>query len=62
MLLGLYNEHNFTNGGFLAPMALEALPEEKRPQACIDCKSCEEVCPQEIKISEALADFVEKLK
>ena len=62
MLLGLYNEHNFTNGGFLAPMALEALPEEKRPQACIDCKSCEEVCPQQIKISEALADFVEKLK
>ena len=43
-------------------MALEALPEEKRPQACIDCKNCEEVCPQQIKISEALADFVEKLK
>ena len=61
-LLGLYNEHSFSDGGFIAPMAIEAMPEEKRPQACIGCKKCEEVCPQEIKISEALADFVEKLK
>ncbi len=61
-LLGLYNEHNFSDGGFLAPMALGTMPEEKQPQACIGCKKCEEVCPQEIKISEALADFVEKLK
>lgn len=61
-LLELYNEHSFSGGGFLAPMALEAMPEEKRPSACIGCKSCEEVCPQEIKISEALADFTEKLK
>ena len=61
-LLGLYNEHNFSDGGFLAPMTLGSMPEEKQPQACIGCQKCEEVCPQEIKISEALADFVEKLK
>jgi len=30
-LLGLYNEHCFTGGGFLAPMALSAEPEEKKP-------------------------------
>ncbi len=56
-LLELYNEHSFTGGGFLAPMALMALPEDKRPQACVGCRSCEAVCPQQIKISEALADF-----
>lgn len=62
MLLNLYNEHNFTNGGFMAPFALQAVPKEKHPDACIGCKSCEAVCPQRIKISETLADFVEKLK
>ena len=61
MLLNLYNEHSFTGGGFLAPMALMAVPEEKRPGACIGCRSCEAVCPQQIKISEALAAFRQKL-
>lgn len=48
-------------GGFIAPMAVEALPEEKRPAACIGCRSCEAVCPQQLKISEAMADFSRKL-
>ena len=61
-LLELYNEHNFTGGGFIAPMALMAIPKEKHPDACVGCRSCEEVCPQQIKISEAMADFAEKLK
>ena len=60
-LLELYNEHNFTGGGFIAPMALMAVPEEKQPGACVGCRSCEAVCPQQIKISEALADFKGKL-
>lgn len=61
-LLALYNEHRFTGGGFLAPMALSALPADKQPSACIGCRSCEAVCPQQIKISEALADFAGMLK
>lgn len=61
-LLELYNEHNFTGGGFLAPMALMAVPQEKQPSACVGCKSCEAVCPQQIKISEAMADFTSKLQ
>ena len=60
-LLELYNEHCFTGGGFIAPMALMAVPEEKQPGACVGCRSCEEVCPQQIKISEAMADFAAKL-
>ena len=61
-LIKMYNEHTFTGGGFLAPMLIESLPEDKRPSACLACRSCEAVCPQEIKISEILADFTEKLK
>ena len=60
-LLALYNEHCFTEGGFIAPMALSAYPQEKLPSACIGCRSCEAVCPQQIKISEAMADFSQKL-
>lgn len=60
-LLALYNEHCVTDGGFIAPMALSAIQEEKRPGACIGCRSCEAVCPQQIKVSEAMADFVRKL-
>ena len=62
MLLELYNEHCFTGGGFIAPMALMAVPEEKHPAACIGCRGCEAVCPQQIRISEALADFAQKLR
>ena len=60
-LLSLYNEHAYTGGGLIAPMALSALPPEKQPSACLKCRSCEQVCPQQIKISEVLADFSGKL-
>ena len=60
-LLNLYNEHCFTEGGFIAPMALSSYPDDKKPSACIGCRSCEAVCPQQIKISEAMADFAEKM-
>lgn len=61
-LIALYNEHNYTGGGFIAPMALMAIPDEKKPSACIGCRSCEKVCPQQIKISEAMSDFAQKLR
>lgn len=60
-LLSLYNESRF-NMTIITQMAIGALPEEKRPDACIGCKSCEAVCPQMLKISEAMRDFAEKLK
>lgn len=60
-LLELYNEHSFTEGGFIAPMALMAVPEDKKPSACVGCRSCEAVCPQQIKISEAMSDFNKRL-
>ena len=57
MLLELYNEHAFTGGGFIAPMRVAQLPDGKKPSACVGCRSCEAVCPQRIKISEALTSF-----
>ena len=61
-LLSLFNEHSVTGGGFIAPMAIGTLPEDKRPDSCIGCRSCEAVCPQRILISEALADFAAQMK
>ncbi len=64
-LLALYNEHLLTVSGgnmaFIAPMALMALPEDKKPSACLHCRSCERVCPQQIKISEEMTNFVKAL-
>lgn len=56
-LIALYNEHKLTGGGFIAPMAVGSMPPEKRPANCVGCRSCEEVCPQQIKISEMMKDF-----
>ncbi len=61
MLLELYNEHVFSGGGFIAPMRVAQLPDGKKPSACVGCRSCEAVCPQRIKISEALASFSTRL-
>ena len=62
MLIDLYNEFNYSGGGFIPPMVIKSLPEEKRPAACLACRACEAVCPQNIKISEMMSDFTEKLK
>ena len=61
-LLNLYNEHCFTEGGFIAPMALSSYPDDKKPSACIGCRSCEAVCPQQIKIPDVMKDFCKKLQ
>jgi predicted aldo/keto reductase-like oxidoreductase len=60
-IIELYNEHNFSDGGFIAPMAIRALG-GKTPAACVGCRSCEAVCPQNIKISEMMADFATKIR
>ena len=60
-LIALFNEHNITvDGGgfdFIAPMAVGALPADKKPSACLHCQSCEAVCPQNIGISGIMEEF-----
>lgn len=58
----LYNEHIYSGGGFIAPMAMQALSDDKKPAACLGCEACEAVCPQNIKISEMMKNFAEKVK
>ncbi len=61
-MLELYTEHKFTGGGFLAPFAIRATPEGQRPEDCLQCGACSEVCPQQIDIPAELEKFTELLK
>ncbi|MBQ8175060.1 MAG: aldo/keto reductase [Clostridia bacterium] len=61
-IIELYNELSCSGGLFLVSLAIGGMPEEKRPSVCIGCRACEEVCPQNITISEMMRDFTEKLK
>lgn len=61
-LLELYNNHKFSGNAYMRPEALGELDENKLPTACIGCRSCEAVCPQQIGISEVLADFSSRMK
>ena len=60
-IIELYNEYVYFNGSYLAPMIIKSLPDDKKPSACIGCCKCESVCPQNIKISEMMKDFTERL-
>ena len=60
-LIALYNEHKITGGGFIAPMTVGSMEKEKRPSSCIGCQSCEQVCPQQIKISDMMREFSQML-
>ena len=60
-ILALYNEHAYSEGGFIAPMALAALDQDKLPSACIGCGECAKVCPQTIDIPGTMKKFNELL-
>ena len=58
MLLKYYNDAKFQPSMNLG-IAIEALPEDKRPAACVGCGQCAQVCPQRIDIPGAMQDFAE---
>ena len=60
-LIELYNDHVYSGGSFVSHTVINNLPDNKKPSACIGCRACEKVCPQNIKISEMMKDFVVKL-
>jgi heterodisulfide reductase subunit C len=41
----------------VAKMAVDAMKPSKRPSACVACGKCQEVCPQNIGVHEALKHF-----
>lgn len=61
-LLKLYNEAMVAgSGAFISSMRLASFPPEHQPSACVACHSCEKVCPQQIHIPDALADFARRM-
>lgn len=60
VLLELFNKHAFPENGVAEPLNLDHIAEDKRPDSCIGCRSCEDVCPQGIRISEAMAAFANR--
>ena len=61
MLLHTYNDLRFSPT-FTVGMRIEALPEDKRPAACIGCGACEAICPQGIQIPKLLRECAEALE
>ena len=61
-LVRIYNEDVFTGDAVALEDRLGKLPSDKWPNACISCRSCEAVCPQSIKISEAMQSMAAKIK
>ncbi len=57
-LIFLYNEHlSRESGQFIAPMAYRSLEDNQKPDACIACNACHNVCPQALEIPEFLSEF-----
>lgn len=60
MLIAAYNDMKF-QVGFTVPMQMDALSDDKRPEACIGCGACASVCPQQIEIPEIMKEFSQLL-
>ena len=54
-LLNIANEKAFMG---LMPWSINGVPSDKRFDACIGCRRCEAVCPQNIKISEVMKSML----
>lgn len=61
MLIHAYNDVKYSGGGMTVSMQFDALPEDKRPAACVKCGACAAVCPQGIDIPTALAELSDTL-
>lgn len=61
MLIHAYNDVKFSGGGMTVAMQFDALPEDKRPSACIKCGACAAICPQNIDIPGALSELADIL-
>ena len=56
-MLTLCSELKMKGNDYYIRNELDLIPPDKRSDNCIACRSCEEVCPQHIKISEEFAAF-----
>ena len=61
-IIAASNEDRMGGRDFRIPMLLARTPEGQKPFDCVACRSCEDVCPQDIKISELMAELTEKFQ
>ena len=59
-MITLYNAQMYPERAGEVRAEIAAMPEDKKPSACIACRACEEVCPQNIKISEMMAELAKR--
>ena len=61
MLIKAYNDQKYQKS-ITVSIHMEALPEDKRPEACIRCGSCAKICPQKIDVPGVLEGLSELMK
>ncbi|MCQ2593000.1 MAG: aldo/keto reductase [Treponema sp.] len=61
LMMSLYNEAMVTGADWRQMMALNALPKEKWPTACVSCGACQSVCPQSLNIPQVMEDLTKML-
>lgn len=59
-MIKFYNTQMYPERAGEVRAQVAALPEEQKPSACIACRACEDVCPQNIKISEMMAEMAKR--
>ena len=51
----------YSDGSFSARNAVNALPADKQPSACIGCGHCQALCPQQIHIPDIMRDLARRI-
>ena len=59
-MIKLYNAQMYPENVGEVRTQIKAMPDEQKPSACIACRACEDVCPQNIKISEMMAEMAKR--
>jgi predicted aldo/keto reductase-like oxidoreductase len=60
-LLSVYNDLRYAPV-INTTLRIEALPESKKPDVCVGCGKCAQICPQKIDIPGAMKGFTELLE
>lgn len=61
-VISAYNDYMYNNGGLSIDRVIKTMPEGKQPKDCLGCGACAQVCPQNIKIPEMMAEFAKTIE
>ena len=60
-ILSVYNRFYLTSNNATRENVAEVTENKKMPDECVGCRACESKCPQNIKISEIMKEFAQKI-